>query len=212
MVELCVHFNGFDWLRYTWRYPADTFLGDALTEMMVGDSGKWHFLKEYEWRMKIYTTVKVKGKTRYRSFIKNCFDLLALPLSKLINFISPETKKICRIKVYSTYLCVSDYRRQFLAWNQQCDYQTYRFICQAICGNLLVARRARKSSQLFLDYLYFHWGRPYMILKYGKTQIGELRNIMDYICQVLFKVYFTQGISEIMFAFREGDSWISTSK
>lgn len=193
----------------------DTFLGDALTQMFIEDEKKMGSLKEYEWKMKIYSMVRVKGKTIYRSHLKDCFNLLSIPLWKLVNYISPEGKKFCQIHVKSFFTCVSDYRLKFLAWNQQCDYPTHRFICQFIVRHIFVgAIRPRRSTyyRYGLDYLYFYWGRPYMILKYGKTRNPELRDIMTYHCQVILQLYFTDCLSTIISDFREMSSFIITSK
>lgn len=152
--------------------------------------------------------IKVGNHSKIRKRSSNCFDVLIKPISSCLKMNS-NILYIALVPIRSEMIDwdLKDQLIKLLAWNQDCDIETYRLMSKCILNysirsqwrGLSLNRRLlyherisfKKSLKECFNYHYYAWGRLYYLLKESKYLLFDLiANTLKELCLIEAKSSF----------------------
>jgi hypothetical protein len=196
-------------------FHAETYLGDALTELLF--LSRETELIDYDFDVNYKDVCVVGGRRHCRQRREDCFKLSALPLYQfpMIN----HSLRLYAIESYKTfgqkYLCRNDTLHSLLAWNLQCSQKIYDGLVQLICTRAVQRFKTGlyyKRHRRFLDnysvrFIFIRWGKTCTFLSKGRFRVFVIlpSDVNRFIASLLFQLWIGP-----MLQFMRNDSNVTT--
>jgi hypothetical protein len=147
-------------------FHATTFLGDALTELLLNrEPHQIIELLDDCFEVNYIDVCVVGGRRHVRRRREDCFKLIALPLYQF-PMINHHLRLFSSFKIFH-----SDTLRRLLAWNLQCSQQIHDGLIR-----LIYTRVKRRCNISILEahavrFLFIRWGKSCLYLSKGRYRV-----------------------------------------